>query len=52
LVGKGLGESWAAKETWDKRKGDLTEEMIKELKNIAKQHGYSRLRQLVRSIPA
>jgi hypothetical protein len=51
LVGEGLGESWAAKQTWDKRKGDLTKEMIEELKNIAEQHRYSRLRQLIRSIP-
>ena len=40
------------KRTWEKRKGELTDPLIKELKNIAEQHKYLSLMQLVNSITA
>lgn len=49
-VGHGVGESWAAGNTWERRKGELSREMIEELNNIAKQHGYTRLKHLLDTI--
>jgi len=49
-VGNEAGKSWAAKKTWDTRKGELTEEIVNELKSIADQHGYSYLQRLVSPI--
>lgn len=49
-VGDGNGKSWSAKKTWDKRKSELTDEIVKELKNIADQHGYNYVTRLVNTI--
>lgn len=49
-VGYGDGKSWAAKNTWDKRKSDLSMEVVKELKSIADQHGYSYVKRLANEI--
>jgi hypothetical protein len=40
------------KRTWEKRKGELADPLIKERKNIAEQHKYLSLMQLVNSITA
>jgi hypothetical protein len=50
FVGNEAGKSWAAKKTWDTRKGELTEETVNELKSIAGQHGYNYLERLVSPI--
>jgi hypothetical protein len=52
FVGNQKGQSYSANNTWEKRKSELTREMVKELRNIAEQHGYSHLTRLVNSIPA
>lgn len=49
-VGNETGKSFEAFKTWNKRKGELTEETVKELKSFARQHGYSYLKALVHSI--
>ncbi|MGL1931374.1 MAG: SIR2 family protein [Desulfotalea sp.] len=49
-IGPNLGESRSANSTFNKRKGDLSEELITELKNIAEQHHYSSLKCLIRRI--
>jgi hypothetical protein len=49
-VGDKGGESWSAKKTWDKRKNELSKEVVAELKSIADQHGYSYVKRLTRSI--
>jgi hypothetical protein len=52
FIGNQKGQSYSANNTWEKRKSELTREMVKELRNIAEQHGYSHLMRLVNSIPA
>jgi len=49
-VGDGAGQSWSAKKTWDKRKGDLPPEIVNELKSIANQHGYNYVDRLTKTI--
>lgn len=49
-VGNDTGQSWAAKNTWDSRKNDLSREVVDELKSIAEQHGYTYVKQLTRTI--
>jgi SIR2-like domain len=49
-VGNQAGKSFEAHKTWNKRKGELTEETVKELKSFAGQHSYSYLKILVDSI--
>lgn len=49
-VGKELGKSYAAQDTWNNRKGELTAEMVNELKSIAEQYNYEWVEQLVESI--
>lgn len=49
-VGDGAGNSWAAKKTWDKRKSELSKEVVDELKSIADQHGYSNVKRLAKTI--
>lgn len=51
-VGKDSGQSWAAKKTWDKRKSELSKEVVAELKSIADQHRYSYVSQLAKTIDA
>jgi hypothetical protein len=48
-IGKGSGQSWSAAETWMTRRKELNPKMIVELRNIANQHGYSRLLKLLGS---
>jgi hypothetical protein len=52
MVGNEMGQSFRAKGTWERRKGELSAAMVKELKNIAKQHRYSSLMLLVNSTTA
>lgn len=46
-IGKSLGQSYLAADTWDKRKVDLSSEMIDELLHFATQNRYDFLKQLV-----
>ncbi len=50
-VGFGLGQSHSAGRTWDRRKGELTVEIVRELRNVAEQYQYVRLDSLLESIP-
>jgi hypothetical protein len=43
-VGKDLGESYAAADLWDERKGELTADMVGELRAVAEQYSYVSLR--------
>lgn len=49
-VGDDTGQSWAAKKTWDRRKNELSKEVVDELKSIADQHGYTYVKLLAKSI--
>lgn len=49
-VGKEHGKSFAAKDVWDNRKGELSKKMVSELKNFAKQQHYSQIERLCRQI--
>ena len=49
-VGDDAGKSWAAKKTWDKRKNELSKEVVDELKSIADQHGYTYVKRLAKTI--
>jgi hypothetical protein len=49
-VGRNSGQSFAAAVTWDKRKGELSQELITELMNISKSLGYSNLEALLNTI--
>ena len=49
-VGNAYGKSFAAKAVWDKRSGEISQEMINELKSFAMQHQYSYIRMLCRQI--
>lgn len=49
-VGDDAGKSWAAKKTWDKRKNELSKEVVDELKSIADQHGYNYVKRLANTI--
>ena len=49
-IGDRAGQSWAAKNTWDQRKNELTNEMIEGLKSFARQHRYPDLKNLLKSI--
>ncbi|PKO24530.1 MAG: SIR2 family protein [Betaproteobacteria bacterium HGW-Betaproteobacteria-8] len=51
-VGDEAGKSWAAKKTWDKRKSELSKEVVDELKSIADQHGYNYVKRLAKTIKA
>ena len=50
FVGRELGESWAAANTWDGRKGELSAELLVELKSAAMQNRYSGLQRLLRAM--
>lgn len=50
-VGSDSGQSHSAGRTWDLRKCELTEEIVKELRNIAEQYQYISLKSLLESIP-
>ena len=49
-IGTTPGQSWAAAKTWNARKGELNEQMRKELNNIAERHSFDDLKQLLHSI--
>lgn len=49
-VGDDAGKSWAARKTWDKRKNELSKEVVDELKSIADQHGYNHVKRLAKTI--
>lgn len=49
-VGRSSGKSWAAQDTWDNRKAELSKEVVDELKSIANQHGYGYVEHLVSTI--
>ena len=50
FVGDGGGESWNAHKTWNARKKKLSKGLVRELKNIADQYHYTRLKRLLRDI--
>ncbi len=50
MIGNGYGFSWEAQATWEKRRGELSKEVVNELKSLADQHGYTAVRKLVRTI--
>jgi hypothetical protein len=50
FVGREKGKSWSAHDTWESRKKELSMEVVKELRNIAKQHGYDYVEQLAETI--
>lgn len=52
FVGNEFGQSWPAMKTWNKRKNELTEEVVAELNSIAEQHGYNNVRSLAKTIDA
>ena len=49
-VGKNSGQSWDAYKTWEKRKVELSTELVDELKNISAQHGYHYVANLVKNL--
>jgi SIR2-like protein len=49
-VGRDRGQSWAAGRTWLDRKGEISADMLKELKDIAGQYSYFGLKQLLDTI--
>lgn len=46
-VGGARGESWEANDTFQARKGELSAELVKELRAIAEQHWYFQLKSLL-----
>jgi hypothetical protein len=50
-VGEALGQSFAAKRTWDNRAKELNAEIINELRNIAEQYSYAYLKSLLAMMP-
>jgi SIR2-like domain len=46
-IGIMAGQSWSAANTWEKRKGELSKEMIRELKDVAEQHSYFQVKRLL-----
>jgi hypothetical protein len=49
-VGYDRGESHSAARTWDSRKGELTMEIVNELRSVAEQYQYIKLESLLESI--
>jgi hypothetical protein len=49
-IGEAKGQSWSAAKTWASRKGELSADMVKELKDIANQYSYTNLLQLLNTI--
>lgn len=50
FVGRGPGQSWAAASIWTGRKGELSAELLGELRSAAEQNGYSGLQRLLRGM--
>lgn len=49
-IGRNYGQSYAAAATWDERKGELSIEMVTELKNVSNRHRYFDLNRLLESL--
>jgi hypothetical protein len=49
-IGKGLGNSFSASELWEKRKSELSADMIAELRAIAACHGHRALEVLIEEL--
>lgn len=49
-VGYARGQCYAAADTWEARKSELSSEMADELQHFANQHSYSHLKQLISTI--
>jgi hypothetical protein len=49
-VGHAPGQSYAAGDTWKRRKGELSAEMVAELKSFAKQHYCANLKRLMKDV--
>ena len=49
-IGRNIGQSWAAAQTWLDRKREISADMLKELKDIANQYSYFSLQQLLETI--
>lgn len=49
-VGTARGESWSAARTWANRKGELSQDMVAELNDIANQYDYGNLKRLLNTI--
>ena len=49
-IGDKSGESWAAADTWNNRKSEISADMVKELRDIADQYSYVQLKQLLNTI--
>lgn len=50
FIGRGLGDSFVANDTWQLRKGKINYETKRELLNICNTNGYSRLKRLLKEI--
>jgi hypothetical protein len=50
LVGDQLGQSYSASRTWSERKKELSQSIVSELTSVAKQYGYQRLKQLLKTL--
>lgn len=46
-IGESYGESWSAARTWRNRKGELSSEVLSELKSVAEQYNYWHLARLL-----
>jgi hypothetical protein len=46
-VGPARGQSWDAQKTWENRKSELNDAVLRELRNLAKQHRYEGILQLL-----
>ena len=52
FVGDSPGQSFEANRVWNRRKGELSADMVSELNNFARQHHYTNLRTLCQRIGA
>ena len=50
FIGDGLGQSFEANRVWNRRKGELSAEMVSELHAFSRQHHYTYLRELCQKI--
>lgn len=49
-IGTKTGDSWAAHRTWNRRKGELSNEIVAELRAIAQQYNHSNLSDLLKDL--
>ncbi len=52
FVGSGAGRSWAAQTLWNNRKGELSDGIVRELRDVARQYAYTEIERLLDTIPA